>query len=138
MDLKSKKHKKAPAPNMCDEAGCGAQEGLWMCLICGHLACGREQWTGATPTSPGFFSEIGRSSGGSGSIGNGHEATHRAGVGASAGANAGIDAAADDDPVPVLQYGSRGHALAHYNTTGHAFAQDPETHRVWDYCHDRA
>lgn len=32
--------------NQCVHPDCNAIEGLWMCLICGNLACGRPQWHG--------------------------------------------------------------------------------------------
>jgi uncharacterized UBP type Zn finger protein len=66
--------------------GCDARENLWMCLVCGHLACSRAQWHG-------------------GADGN------------------------------VIE--SQGHALAHHMETGHAFAKDLDSRRVWDYKNDR-
>eukprot|EP00041_Stephanoeca_diplocostata_P002155 m.23936 g.23936 ORF g.23936 m.23936 type:complete len:533 (-) comp12992_c0_seq1:714-2312(-) len=32
--------------NQCHD--CDAEHGLWMCLVCGHLGCAREQWLGST------------------------------------------------------------------------------------------
>jgi len=61
-----------PIPNSC--AVCANHEALWMCLICGHIGCGR-------------FS--GR------------------------------------------------HAYAHFEETGHTFAYELESQRVWDYAGDQ-
>lgn len=59
------------APSFC--AVCGIRESLWLCMLCGHVGCGR--YTG-------------------------------------------------------------GHAVAHFNATGHAFALDLLTQRAWDYAAD--
>jgi len=72
----------AEPSNQCDK--CDVRENLWMCLICGNLACGRPQWHGGTN---------------------------------------------------VIQ--SQGHALRHYEETGHSFAQQLDSQRVWDYRGDR-
>lgn len=59
-----------PVPQ-CEE--CGTQDSLWICLVCGHLGCGR--------------------------------------------------------------YGE-AHAWQHYKESGHVYAQEVETQRVWDYVGD--
>eukprot|EP00730_Choanoeca_flexa_P019519 TRINITY_DN9539_c0_g1_i1.p1 TRINITY_DN9539_c0_g1~~TRINITY_DN9539_c0_g1_i1.p1 ORF type:complete len:352 (+),score=57.39 TRINITY_DN9539_c0_g1_i1:84-1139(+) len=68
-------------PQQCDQ--CDLIEGLWLCLMCGHVNCSRQQWQGA------------------------------------------------DDLVT-----GRGHALAHFQATGHFKARNVTTGRVWNYITD--
>lgn len=68
-------------PNRCEQ--CDVTQGLWMCLGCGFVGCGREQWLG------------------------GGESIR-----------------------------SNSHALLHSQRTGHLYAQNLTTQRVWDYGQD--
>eukprot|EP00053_Salpingoeca_punica_P013111 m.117975 g.117975 ORF g.117975 m.117975 type:complete len:457 (+) comp16111_c0_seq2:40-1410(+) len=63
---------------------CDVREGLWMCLTCGFVGCGRRQWFG--------------------------------------------------DSAHVH---SNSHALLHFESTSHPYAQNMQTQRVWDYRQDR-
>jgi hypothetical protein len=66
----------APGASQCHD-NCVVQTGLWMCLVCGHLGCGRQQWHGSSL------------------------------------------------PLP-----SHGHALKHYERTGHVFTKSVDTSQV--------
>eukprot|EP00042_Codosiga_hollandica_P033307 m.220750 g.220750 ORF g.220750 m.220750 type:complete len:314 (-) comp54156_c0_seq3:305-1246(-) len=68
--------------NQCEV--CDRREGLWMCLTCGSIGCGRQAAVG-------------------------HD----------------------------LHVVSDAHALKHFEHTSHPYAQNIETHRVWDYLEDR-
>jgi hypothetical protein len=41
-----------PAPDASQCHDCVMQTGLWMCLVCGHLGCGRQQWHGSSQPLP--------------------------------------------------------------------------------------
>ncbi|ODQ81554.1 hypothetical protein BABINDRAFT_32137 [Babjeviella inositovora NRRL Y-12698] len=64
----------APSTDACSETGCSETQHLWICLICGNIACGRY---------------------------------------------------------------NKGHAVTHFAATGHCFAMDMQTQRVWDYAGDK-
>lgn len=72
-----------PAPDASQCHDCAVQSSLWMCLVCGYLGCGRQQWHGSS------------------------------------------------EPLPA-----HGHALRHYEATGHAFAKSVDTEQVWNYSTD--
>lgn len=109
-------------PDRPECAGCGAVSNLWICLICGFIGCGRCAATliggigAAPPTRPRC----------------------RLPPSLSRPCSASRDSPARPAcgfPPASPRYAA-GHAVSHYQQTGHCYSMEVETQRVWDYLND--